>query len=337
MQQGRQYVGIDLHRRRSVIVRMDQDGNKLSCVRLPNEPAEVAMEIAKAGEAPEVVLEATYGYYWLVDLLKEAGANVHVAHPSGLRWEGRRVKNDEIDATDLADRLRMHRLPEAWVAPPATRELRELVRYRAKLVALRSGLKAQVHAVMAKQGVLPPFAEMFGPAGQRFLDEVPFDRAYALRVESLRELVDALDNEVTVFEREVHKLLKDDKGYRAVQAIDGVGKTMAAIFVAEIGDVSRFSSPDKLACWAGLTPRHDEPDTKVHRYGVTKMGSKLVRWAAIEAVARYHGGAPIKSSYARIAARRGNKVARVAAARKLLTLVYYGLRDGEVRCLAKAG
>ena len=337
MQQGRQYVGIDLHRRRSVIVRMDQDGNKLSCVRLPNEPAEVAMEIAKAGEAPEVVLEATYGYYWLVDLLKEAGANVHVAHPSGLRWEGRRVKNDEIDATDLADRLRMHRLPEAWVAPPATRELRELVRYRAKLVALRSGLKAQVHAVMAKQGVLPPFAEMFGPAGQRFLDEVPFDRAYALRVESLRELVDALDKEVTLFEREVHKLLREDKGYRAVQGIDGVGKTMAAIFVAEIGDVSRFSSPDKLACWAGLTPRHDEPDTKVHRYGVTKMGSKLVRWAAIEAVARYHGGAPIKGSYQRIAARRGNKIARVAAARKLLTLVYYGLRDGEVRCLAKAG
>ncbi len=231
----------------------------------------------------------------------------------------------------------MHRLPEAWVAPPATRELRELVRYRAKLVALRSGLKAQVHAVMAKQGVLPPLSDMFGTTGQRFLDDVNFDPAYRLRVTSLRELIEALDNEVTVFEREVHKLLKDDKGYRAVQAIDGVGKTMAAIFVAEIGDITRFSSPEKLACWAGLTSRHDESDTKVRRYGISKQGSTLVRWAAIEAVARYHGGAPIKSSYARIAARRGNKIARVAAARKLLTLVYYGLRDGEVRCLAKAG
>jgi transposase len=276
-------------------------------------------------------------YYWLVDLLQDGGANVHLAHPSGLKWEGRRVKNDEIDATDLADRLRMHRLPEAWIAPPKTRELRELVRHRAKLAALRSGLKAQVHAVMAKQGVLPPFAEMFGPAGQRFLDQVPFDRAYALRVESLRELVDAFDKEVAIFEREVHKLLKDDKGYRAVQAIAGVGRTMAAIFCAEIGDVSRFSSPDKLACWAGLTPRHDESDTTVKRYGISKMGSTLVRWAAIEAVARYHGGAPIKPFYSRVAARRGNKIARVAAARKLLALVYYGLRDGEVRCLAQAG
>lgn len=87
MHQERQYVGIDLHRRRSVIVRMDQDGNKLSCVRLPNDPAEVAVEIAKAGESPDVVLEATYGYDWLVDLLQDMGANVHVAHPSGLKWD----------------------------------------------------------------------------------------------------------------------------------------------------------------------------------------------------------------------------------------------------------
>jgi transposase len=104
-------------------------------------------------------------------------------------------------------------------------------------------------------------------------------------------------------------------------ALNGVGKTMAAIFIAEIGDVSRFASAEKLCCWAGLTPRHRESDTKVRRGHISKMGSSLVRWAAVEAVARYHGGAPIAASYERIAARRGNKIARVAAARKLLTLV----------------
>jgi transposase len=110
---------------------------------------------------------------------------------------------------------------------------------------------------------------------------------------------------------------------------------MAAIFVAEIGDVSRFAAPDKLCSWAGLTPRHRESDTKVTRGAITKMGSTLVRWAAVEAVARYRGGEPIRDAYARIAARRGRKIARVASARKLLTLVYYGLRDGEIRCLAQ--
>ena len=66
--------------------------------------------------------------------------------------------------------LRLGRLPEAWIAPPATRELRELVRYRAKLVALRSGLKAQVHVVMAKEGVLPTVADMFCGKGNARLD-----------------------------------------------------------------------------------------------------------------------------------------------------------------------
>jgi hypothetical protein len=66
--------------------------------------------------------------------------------------------------------LRLGRLPEAWIAPPAVRERRELVRYRAKLVALRSGLKAQVHAVMAKEGVLPAAADLFCMAGNAQLD-----------------------------------------------------------------------------------------------------------------------------------------------------------------------
>ena len=79
---------------------------------------------------------------------------MHLAHPLGVKaFEYRRVKNDVRDAADLADLLRMGRLPEAWIAPPATRELRELVRHRAKLVALRSHCKAEVHAVLAKCGV----------------------------------------------------------------------------------------------------------------------------------------------------------------------------------------
>ena len=108
---------------------------------------------------------------------------------------------------------------------------------------------------------------------------------------------------------------------------------MAAIFVAEIGDVGRFRSAEALCSWAGLTPRHRESDTKVVRGGISKMGSRLVRWAALEAVARYKGGPRLQADFHRIAERRGTNKARVAVARKLLTLVYYGLRDGEIRCL----
>src|SRR6266498_5916891 len=160
---GRQVVGIDLHRRRSVIVRMAEAGEQLGCVRIDNDPLVLAAEIAKAGEHPEVVLEATYGWYWAVDVLQDAGARVHLAHPLGVKgFAYRRVKNDQRDAADLADLLRMGRLPEAWIAPPAGCGLREAVRHRCKLVALRCGLKAQVHAVLAKQGVHVPMSDLFG-------------------------------------------------------------------------------------------------------------------------------------------------------------------------------
>ena len=336
MEHQRQYVGIDLHRRRSVIVRINDDGEVLETVRVVNDPLQLALAMANAGQDPEVALEATYGWYWAADLLQAEGAHVHLVHPLGLHWDSRRVKNDVLDATELARRLSRSDLPEAWIAPPELRELRELVRYRAKLVALRISAKAQVHAVMAKLGILPPLDDMFGPGGQRLLDEMPFSGAYAIRIASLRDLLELYGRELAMVEQVVARRLRGNLGYRAVQAISGVGPVMASIFVAEIGDVSRFHSAGHLCSWAGLTPTHRESDTKVTRGHITKQGSNLVRWAAIEAVACYHGGAPIAPSYARVAARRGAMIARVAAARKLLCLVYYGLRDGEIRCLAEA-
>ena len=128
---GPQIVGMDLHRRRSVLVRMAEDGHKLSTARIANSPARLAAEIKRAGLHPKVVLEACYGWYWAADTLAAAGAEVHLAHPLGVKaFSHRRVKNDELDARDLADLLRMGRLAEAWIAPPEIRELREITRYR---------------------------------------------------------------------------------------------------------------------------------------------------------------------------------------------------------------
>ena len=332
-----QYVGIDLHRRRSVLVRMNDAGEVLAVSKIDNDPVSLSMAVAEAGPDPEVILEACYGWYWAADLLQAEGARVHLVHPLGLHWDSRRVKNDVKDATELAHRLRRNDVPEAWIAPPAVRELRELVRYRAKLTALRTSAKAQIHAVMAKLGILPPQVEMFGPSGQVLLDEMDFPGPYGLRVESLRDLLEIYDRELVLVEREIAGWLKDDVGYRAIQALHGIGPITAAILVAEIGDIHRFASARHLCSWAGMTPKLKESDTNSNRGKISKQGSTLVRWALVEAVARYHGGAPIAPTYRRIAERRGgkigNKIAKVAAARKLLTLVYYGLRDGEIRCL----
>ena len=114
----------------------------------------------------------------------------------------------------------------------------------------------------------------------------------------------------------------------------GIGPVWAAVFVAEIGDVTRFASARHLCSWAGLTPRHRESDTTVHRGAITKMGSTLVRWAAVEAMQRIPDSAGwLVATRAEITVRRGRNIATVAVARRLLTLVYYGLRDGHIRAL----
>jgi transposase len=243
----------------------------------------------------------------------------------------RRVKNDERDAADLADLLRMGRLPEAWIAPPAHRELRELVRHRAKLVQLRSGLRCQVHAVLAGQGVMVAVSDLFGVTGSTLLQQAALSPMARRRVDSLLRLINAFDVEIDAAAKTSAAQLAGHRGYAAVQTIPGIGPILGAVFVAEIGDVTRFGGPTQLASWAGLTPKHHESDTTVHRGRITKQGSRLVRWAAVEAVQRTGKHTRIGAYRDRVAERRGRNIGVVAAARELVELVYYALRDGTVR------
>jgi transposase len=333
-------VGLDLHRHRTVMVRMTPTGERLEVARFANDPAVLREQVAKAGPAPQVVLEATYGWYWAADVLADAGAAVHLAHPLGVKgFAYRRVKNDVRDASDLADLLRMGRLPEAWIAPPPVRARRELIRHRHKLVQASTSLKAQVHAVLAKCGLHIPVTDLFGVSGSRQLRALPLAEPFRARVDSQLRLLAALEAEIARFDRLIREEFRGDVGYRVIQGIAGVGPVLASVFTAELGDVTRFTGAPAVCSWAGLTPKHRESDLRVRRQSITKQGSRLVRWAAIEAVQRAPVTSPMRRTYDRIVDRRGGtgkNLAKVAAARKLLTLVYYGLRDGEIRCLSAA-
>jgi transposase len=248
---GRQIVGIDLHRRRSVIVRMTEAGEKLEAVRIANDPVALGLQIAKAG--PD------------------------------RRWSSRRP-------TAGTGRWRCCR-------PPA-RRCTWRIRWESR-DSLRSGLKAQVHAVLAKQGVRVAASDLFGVGGQRLIDQLQLDAPYLTRVSSLRRLIDAVTFEIDIVAKRVDAQLSGHRGYRAIQAIHGVGPVLAAIFVVEIGDVTRFGRPQQLCSWAGLTPRHRESDTAIHRGRITKQGNHLIRRAAVEAVQRLYGGS-IGSTRARL-------------------------------------
>ncbi|MGW0212293.1 transposase [Streptomyces sp. NPDC003233] len=188
--------------------------------------------------------------------------------------------------------------------------------------------------MLAKAGVLIPASDLFGIDGRARLEQTAPAGPYAQRVASLLKLIGELDAEEALFNGHITERLRDHTGYRAIQQLPGIGTNLAAVLVAEIGDVHRFAPADRLCSWAGLTPRHYESDTVVRRGHVTKQGSKLVRWAVVEAIQR-KTTPKITEDRARIESRRGRSIAKIAAARKLLTLVYYGLRDGQIRALAR--
>jgi transposase len=143
--------------------------------------------------------------------------------------------------------------------------------------------KAQVHAVLAKQGILINVSDVFGVGGRQLLAAVPLDAPFRARADACCRLIDATDFEIDAVTGRLRGRLAGHPGYRAIQQIPGIGPVLAAVFVAEVGEVHRFATAAHLSSWAGLTPRHRESDLKVHRGNITKQGSTLVRWAAVEA------------------------------------------------------
>jgi transposase len=204
-------------------------------------------------------------------------------------------------------------------------------------VRLRSSGKDQVHAVLAKLGIPVPCSDLFGAFGPAWLDELPLPQPYAGKAASLRHLIGWLTTEVSMLDEVIADFLGDWPPYQAVLRLPGIGPVLAAVIIAGIGGISRFPSPGHLCSWAGLTPRHRESDIKVARGHITKQGSPILRWAMVEAVQHQPAASPPRELKDRIIARRGREaknIAKTAAARKLLTCVFYALRDGEVRSLA---
>ena len=322
---------------RSVICRIDEQGRELECVRIDNDPKALVAQVRKAGRGAPVAIEATYGWYWAVDALAAAKFGVHLAHPYGMKAmrKRRRVKNDARDAYELANLMRLGSLPEAYIAPPQLRELRELVRHRRQLVKSSTSVKNGIRALLAKHGLRLRVSNLEAPSGQAMLDLIELPETYALRLASQRRLLLLVSTEIDALDIEIDRRLKTHPGYRNLLTVKGIGPVLAAVFVAEIGDISRFGTAAQLACWAGLTPRHHESDRTVHRGHISKEGSTLLRWAAVEAIQR-QCEPQVQAVKDNIVARRGKtarNIAKVAAAHRMLEVVFYVLRDGHARLL----
>jgi transposase len=321
-------VGIDLHRKRSHIAALDETGAQLLSRRIVNDPQTFLALLEDLGEC-RIALEATYGWEWLADVLQDAGYELHLAHPMRTKAiASARVKTDAVDARTLAHLLRADLLPEAYIAPRELRDLRDLLRHRVALTRMRTALKNRVSAILAKHGIAAPYSDMFGVGGTQFLAELELHESPRRRLDSHLALI-------ADFTREIDARAKADPYVAVLCQIRGVGRYIAMLIIAEVGDIDRFQTARRLCSWAGLTPTVRSSDGRARLGHISRQGSPPLRWALVEAAQHAaRGGGPLRADYERIAKRRGKAVAKVAVARKILTLCFYGLRDGEIRCLA---
>jgi transposase len=322
------YIGVDLHRKKSQVAAIDQDGKLLFNRKVRTGPAEMQQVIDELRPQPiEVAFEATFGWGWFADQLAELGVPAHMAHPLATKAvSSARVKNDAVDAKTLAHLLRTNLLPEGWIAPPDVREARRLVRMRAALVRLRAKLKAQVHALLGEHGTQPDVVDLFSKKGRSLLDELQLPAVSASRLAACLRLIDEISLEIVIAEREIYQSVKEDERVKRLLPIPGIGPIIAATILSEIGDITRFPSADKLCAWAGLTPSEHSSANNVRRGHISKQGSRWLRWVMVEAAVHAFRDVELRQFFVRIARRRGAKIARVAVARRLLTLVYYALR-----------
>ncbi len=325
------YIGVDLHRKRSQIAVVDEVGKVLANRNVASTGPEILRVFGEVAPDPtpiRVAFEATFGWGWFADLLRDAGVEAHMAHPLATKAiASARVKNDSVDARTLAQLLRSGMLPEAWIAPPEVREARRLVRMRVGLVRLRSRLKAQVHAVLAEHGVANPVSDLFGKGGRKLLDELKLPDLSQNRVQACLRLVDDLGTEIQIADTEILALFETDPRTERLLPIPGIGPTTAAIILAEIGDITRYPDARHLCAWAGLTPTEHSSAEHTRRGHISKQGSRWLRWIMVEAATHALDNPELGRFFTGIERRREAKIARVALARRLLTLVFYALRD----------
>jgi len=323
------YIGVDLHRKKSQIAALDQDGQLLFNRKVRTGPGEMQQLIDELRPQPiEVAFEATFGWGWFADLLAELGIPAHMAHPLATKAvSSARVKNDAVDAKTLAHLLRTNLLPEGWIAPPEVREARRLVRMRASLVRLRAKLKAQVHALLGEHGIQPDVVDLFSNKGRALLRQLQLPTVSKSRLETCLRLIDEFSLEIVIAEREIYQTIKGDERIKRLLPIPGIGPIIAATILSEVGDIARFATADKLCAWAGLTPSEHSSAANIRRGHISKQGSRWLRWVMVEAAVHAFRDVELRQLFIRIARRRGAKIARVAVARRLLTLVYYALRS----------
>jgi len=327
------FVGVDYHKAYSYGTIMSQSGEILKQGRFGNHPEALARFLGEhAGPDCAAVLEATRNWCVMHDWLEELTGQVTLAHPLKVKAIAEaKIKTDKIDATTLAHLLRCDLVPAAYVCSPAARILKNLLRHRIFLVRLQTMTKNRIHVLLDRHPLIRAqrrAAELFTKSGIAWLRQVrlpTYDRHILDSEVALLEHLQAQIKQVDAWLRQVGR---KDRRVKLLETIPGIGRAFALLIVSEIDDIRRFASPKKLHAYAGVVPSTYASGGRTFHGRITKSGNKYLRWAAVEAVwPAIQKDVGLRDFYERLRRRKGANPAKVATARRLLTIVYRVLSE----------
>lgn len=317
-------IGLDVHLEFCEVA-IAEGGKVCSPGRIETKPEQIELFAQSLGKDDRIALEVTGNAWEIKRLIEPHIAQVLVVSPNDIGIRQARAKTDRLDARTLARLLAAGELDAVWMPDRATWVMRRRLQRRGQLVWARSRAKNQIHATLMRcLAGRPPFSDLFGVKGRRWLAEFALPVEEREAVDSALRQIEFLDSEIAAVERLIATEALRSAEIKRLMTVPGVNVICAATFLAAIGDIRRFESPRKLVAYLGLDPRVSQSGSSPATHGrISKQGSVRARHALVEAswsTVRQPG--PLRAFYARIRARRGHQVAVVAAARKLACLFW---------------
>ena len=274
------YAGLDLSRKRLDFHLLDSAGATVEVGAAPPDAdglLGLTRRLDRHHETIRAAIESMNGARFVHDRLELAGWQVEIADAQKVKGLAPLAcKTDRIDAWVLAELARRDLVPAIWLPDPLVRAERERARWRLHLVRHRSSLKQRVHAVLVSHGKPCPVSDLFGVRGRQLLAQLELPEPWQNTIEASLRLIDELDREIGDCERELHRLGADHRYVPLLLTVPGIGWVLAYTIAAEIGDISRFPSPRKLAGYTGLCPRVYQSGQRDLRGPLAKQGPKYL-------------------------------------------------------------
>src|SRR6516165_5256431 len=245
-------VAMDLHKRHSQVATLDQWG-EVRELRIEHDGDSGGMEKFLGGleAGSRIAIEATASWWWVVDLAEKHGHEVVLSNPKKTRLIADAcLKNDRVDTEELLHLLRLGYLPRVWIPPAPMRYGKELLRYRALLVSMRTRLKNHLGSLLSKRNLKGPSRQLWSKPGEAYLEKVKLHA----EVGEIRHQTLALRKTLD-WDRDLGRQVVSDERVRQLQAVPGVGPQTAFAYRVFVGKVSRFRSGKQVATYFGLVPR----------------------------------------------------------------------------------